>query len=190
MAVRLRSKRKLVKKKQTMFFHRKDTYPIEIIKSNIPIKLMTTINVFGVTFDSKLNWSQQVTNTINKCKKCFTESSLSENTSLKCKRLTSSFYSILYYNFEIWHISAKAWTQAIDSSTNVLKLAPKQPDRIQSFFEVHSACKRTFTNNMMMAKHSTQLHKLYSMKWLLLDWIELNFNQTFYLRKDFQCRQK
>ena len=65
------------------------------------------MNVLGVIFDSKLNWAKHVANQINKAnralhaikmiRKYFTKDEI-------LQLLTSNFYSILYYNYEVWHI--------------------------------------------------------------------------------------
>ena len=65
------------------------------------------MNVLGVIFDSRLKWNDQVSHAISK-----------SNSALHCIRLikqyfkaeelsqiiTSLFYSVLYYNSEIWNI--------------------------------------------------------------------------------------
>jgi hypothetical protein len=88
------------------------------------------MNVLGITFDSKLQWSKQVANVVKKSTKALHAIwlirpyfSFSELRSL----LTSNFYSILYYNSEVWHLPtlnpvSKNHLQA--ASANALKLCP------------------------------------------------------------------
>ena len=62
----------------------------------------TSMNVFGVVFDSKLNWIDQVLNVISKTSRAihFIKQIKNYFTPLKLKQLiTLNVYSILYYNF-------------------------------------------------------------------------------------------
>ena len=66
-----------------------------------------SINVLGVIFDSKLQWSDHIALTIKKSfsalnaicliKKFFNQKEL-------IQLITSNFYSIMFYNSEIWHL--------------------------------------------------------------------------------------
>jgi hypothetical protein len=47
-------------------FHRNDHSFITIRVCNVPIKFKKSMNLLGVTFDSKLNWNEQVSNAIVK----------------------------------------------------------------------------------------------------------------------------
>ena len=63
------------------------------------------MNVLGVSFDSKLNWQNQIQNSITKSKKALQAIYLKRKHFTKAELLqitTSNFYSILYYNAEIW----------------------------------------------------------------------------------------
>ena len=89
-----------------LFYH-KDTAPIEITLNGINIKSTTKINVLGVILDQKLQWGDHVSHCVSKTNKAliairllaifFTNKELSQ-------LITSNFYSILYYNSEIWHL--------------------------------------------------------------------------------------
>ena len=75
--------------------------------NNFEIKSKLQINVLGVFFDSKLQWQPQVENIIKKLnmaryaisliRKYFDRNELN-------KLLMANFYSILYYNCDIWLI--------------------------------------------------------------------------------------
>ena len=88
-------------------FHRGDTTPISINLYGKMISSNKTMNVLGVIFDSKLHCTEQVAysikrsmkalNAIRSIKKFYTKSEL-------ISLVTSNFYSILYYNSEIWHL--------------------------------------------------------------------------------------
>ena len=51
-------------KTELCMFHRNDYRPITITIHNEQITSKKSMNVLGVTFDSKLNWSDQVSDTI------------------------------------------------------------------------------------------------------------------------------
>ena len=62
------------------------------------------INVLGVTFDSKLQWTTQVAKTMKKAKSTLHSIKLikAHVSNLELKQLiTSNFYSVLFYNSEI-----------------------------------------------------------------------------------------
>ena len=118
-------------KMELCLFYRKDTQPIEIILNNVLVKSISHMNVLVVCFDSKLTWSQHVANTINKAqkalhtikiiKKYFTQSEI-------LTLLTSNFYSILYYNSEIWHLPSlkpELKQSLLSASATALKLSQK-----------------------------------------------------------------
>ena len=72
-----------------------------------PIVSKDSINVLGITFDSKLNWAKHVANQINKANKALHAIKLIKRYFKQdeiLSLLTSNFYSILYYNSEVWHI--------------------------------------------------------------------------------------
>ena len=63
------------------------------------------MNVLGVTFDSRLNWSAHISNQINKANKALHAIRLIKKyltTNEILTLITANFYSILYYNSEVW----------------------------------------------------------------------------------------
>ena len=114
-------------KTELCLFYRKDTPQIEIIVNNVVIKSMKSMNVLGVEFDSKLTWSNHIAKQINKAKsalhainmikKYFTQSEI-------LTLLTANFYSILYYNSEIWQLPTlkpELNQMLLSASANALK---------------------------------------------------------------------
>jgi hypothetical protein len=94
-------------KTELCLFHGLDQPSMTITLFNSQIKSKGTMNVSGVTFDSKLQWSAQVSNTIIKANCSLCAIKLIKKYFRKAELrtlLTSNFYSILYYNSEIWHI--------------------------------------------------------------------------------------
>ena len=133
------------------------------------------MNVLGVCFDSKLTWSTHIANTINKAikliKKYFTNNEI-------LQLLTSNFYSILYYNSEIWHLPSlppQSKQLLLSASAKALKISQTNPDTMQSYANVHKECKRAQPNEILEYKHSILLHKIYNNHVPLRKWIELNF---------------
>ena len=81
--------------------------------------------------------------------------------------LTSNFYSILYYNSEIWHIPSLAPELKqilLSASAIALKLSQPITNRMQSFINVHIECKRAQPEQIMLYKHAILIHKLYNEK--------------------------
>ena len=92
-------------KTELCLFHRNDHAPISITINDAIITSKTSMNFLGVQFDSKLSWSDHVNKTINKAKSTYHAINLIKKyfTSDELKGLlTSNYYSVLYYNSEIW----------------------------------------------------------------------------------------
>ena len=53
-------------KTELCLFYRLDTQSVVLTLNNTPIKSKTTINVLGVLFDSKLQWSEHIAQAIKK----------------------------------------------------------------------------------------------------------------------------
>ena len=110
--------------------------------------------VLGVMFDSKLNWNDHIAKAISK-----------SNSALHCIRLikhyinneelaqliTSNFYSILYYNAEIWNIPTLSTTlqqRLLSVLASALKICtPSYHDRM-SFLELHRINNRATPKQM------------------------------------------
>ena len=56
-------------KTEICVFHSNDPPVVIINVDGVPVKSCKSINVLGVIFDSKLNWSEHICNAINKAKK-------------------------------------------------------------------------------------------------------------------------
>ena len=181
-------------KTEICLFYKKDTPPVEIILNNVTVKSGTSMNVLGVCFDSKLTWAKHISNAINKAnmalhaikliKKHFSGNEI-------IQLLTSNFYSILFYNSEIWHIPSlkpELKQMLLSASANALKISQRCPDSMESFINVHKSCKRAHPNQIMDYKHSILLHKIFNIHQPSLDWVELNENHTISSREThFKC---
>ena len=146
-------------------FHRLDQPRISINLFNSVIRSKNTMNVLGVIFDSKLQWSAQVSNTIMKAnrslsaikliKKYFTKDEL-------CTLLTSNFYSILFYNSEIWHIptlNPNSKQLMLAALAKALQLCNEDYTNVHSYINLHKINKRATPNQMLIYKHAILLFK-------------------------------
>ena len=95
--------------------------------------------------------------------------------------LTANFHSILFYNSKVWHIPAlKPELKQILFSAYA-NAFQNTPDRYESFVNIHENCKRAHLDQLINYKHSSILHKIHNSHTPQIDWIDLNFNQTFML---------
>ena len=79
-----------------LFYH-KDSTPIEITLNNVKIKSVTKINVLGVIFDQRLQWSDHISHCTKKSSKALCAIRLISkffNTQELLQLITSNFYSI------------------------------------------------------------------------------------------------
>ena len=169
-------------KTEVCLFHRLDCHQITLRINDNEIKSQNSMNVLGVTFDSKLNWSTHINNSVKKAKKAlhaiklirphFTPSEL-------CQIITSNFYSILYYNSEVWHLpnlSPQLKQQLLSASASALKLCTPQYVWSMSYHELHEINKRATPNQLLKYKMAIQLHKLFNSNAQSQDWLSLNTN--------------
>ena len=90
-------------------FYIKDTTAIEIYVNDTMIKSSKTINVLGVIFDQKMQWSEHISQCISKSKKALTAIRMIKKffpTKELLQLVTSNVFSILYYNSQIWHLQS------------------------------------------------------------------------------------
>ena len=104
--------------------------------------------------------------------------------------LTSNFYSILYYNCEIWlsqGILARQKQLILSASANALKILSIGSDIIVSFSQLHSIEKRALPMNFSKYRLAIQLLKIYNGNTMNEDWLDMNVQQNFNARnKMFQ----
>ena len=172
-------------KTELCMFHRNDHPPIEILLNNQNLKSKSSINVLGVLFDSKLNWQSHVEQTITKAKKSLHAIRIIKkyfNKNELLQLVTSNYYSILYYNSEIWHIptlNANTKQSLLSASSAALKICIREYDSTMSFAKLHLLAKRATPPQVMKYKHAIQLHKVYNNSNPSFDWLSLFFNQNF-----------
>jgi hypothetical protein len=113
----------------------------------VTIRLFTsskyTMKVLGVTFDSKLQWSAQVSNAILKANRSLCAIKLIKGFFTKdelCTLLTTNFYSILFYNSEIWHIPSpnpNSKQHMLVASAKALQLCNKDHSVVYLCMDLH-----------------------------------------------------
>ena len=120
------------------------------------------MNVLGVQFDSKLQWACQVAQAIQKARKAVHAIRLIWryfNTNELTNLITSHYYSILYYNCEIWLILPLRLDlnkKLPAASSTALKLCGKH-DWTTSYERLHKLHKRGTSAEKMKNKHALEL---------------------------------
>ena len=108
--------------------------------------------------------------------------------------LTANFYSILYYNCEIWMsegLHARKKQLLLSASTNALKILGNNTDIRISFIQKHKYEKRALQMDFSKYKLSIQLYKIYDGKEMDNDWLDMNSQQNFNSRsKLFQINDR
>ena len=100
--------------------------------------------------------------------------------------LTTNFYSILYYNSEMWQIPTlkpNLKNLSLSTSANALKLCTPNFTRTTYIIDLHSQNLQSTPNQFMIYKHSLLLFHVYNNHNPSKDWLELNFNQNFNSRE-------
>ena len=147
-------------------FHKGDSTPISLNLYGKTIVSNKTINVLGVVFDSKMQWSNHVARAIKRSTKALNAIKLIKkffNQQEVINLVTSNFYSILNYNSEIWQLPSLKVTlkqNLLSASAKALKVCLKLADRETSFINLHVMCKRAIPIQMMQYKLALCLFKL------------------------------
>ena len=170
-------------------FFKHDTTPIRISLNGQTVISKNKINVLGVIFDSKLQWTDQVALTMKKANsalcaikmisKFFTFREL-------ISLITSNFYSILFYNSEIWHLpslNSNLKQKILSSSARAIKMCTKNCDPMTSFQRLHEIAGRATPEKLMQYKLALSLFKLYNGDQNSLEFSALNFAQVLTTRQ-------
>ena len=176
-------------KTELCLFHRGDTVPIKVSINGNVVTSKTTINVLGVIFDSKLQWADHILHTIKRSMNALNAIRLIKNYFKKDELLqliTSNFYSILYYNSEIWHLPSlkpSLKQKLLSASARALKVCNRQVDNYMSFENIHTLNKRATPIKILKYKLAICLFKLYNMNYNVIEFCILNFNQVITSRQ-------
>ena len=132
-----------------------------------------------------MQWGQHISNVINKAKKTLHAIRLIRKYFNKKELnvlLTSNFYSIMYYNSDIWHIPSlgvRLKGHLLAASASALKLCTPGYNYRMSYATLHYLNNRATPDKMMLYKHALLLYKVYNDGNQIQNWISLNFQQTF-----------
>ena len=171
-----------------LFFSR-DTTPIEIVFNGSIIRSKTSINVLGVIFDQKLQWSDQIANCVTKSSKSLVAIKMLKfffNTTELLTFVTSNYYSVLYYNSEIWHLPSlrsNLKQKLLSSSSGAIRACVKYCTRNISFENLHAMYHRATPEKILLYKSAISLYKLYNYEDLSIEWVSLNVNQILTSRQ-------
>ena len=102
---------------------------------------------------------------------------------MRCKGLlTTNYYSILYYNTEIWNLqtlSPLLKQKLLSASANAIKICLSKLPQNTSYDKIHSLAKRGTPSQMSNYKHAIQPFKFYNSNSMTDDSIFLNLQQNF-----------
>ena len=175
-------------------FYRHDTAAVVVNVGGIMIESKKEINVLGVTFDSKMQWSNHVSKVIVKANKALNAIKLIRkffNKKELLQLLTSNFFSVLYYSSEVWHLGTLKSTikrQLFCASSKALRVALHYPDQSISYMELHKISNRATPLMFAKFKLALLLYKTFNEAIPINEWVTLNFNQINTSRQlTFKC---
>ena len=148
------------------------------------------INVLGVIFDQKLQWFDHISHCVTKSKKALTAIRMIRKfftTKELLQFVTSNFYSILFYNFEIWHLQSlksNLKQKLLSCSAYAIRTCVKYCTRDVSFVNLHIIYKRATPDQVLLYKHALNLYKLMKDSEFTTEWVSLNFNQILTSRQN------
>ena len=152
-------------KTEICLFHKNDQTKFFINFDGIRIESSKEMNVLGVTFDSKLNWSSHTARAITKAKKALYALRLLKKFFTKDQMRTlldSYFYSVLYYNSIIWlspELNYQLKQSLLSISANALRSCMLYNCSEISFIRIHEMCKKCTPSQIMLYQILLRLHK-------------------------------
>ena len=170
-------------------FHHQDTAPISITLNGVQIVSKTRINILGVIFDQKLQWADHIAHCVSKANKALLAIKLIKKfftTKELLQLITSNFYSIMYYNSEIWHLQSLKVTlkqKLLSASARAIKICTKMKTDEISFIKLHEIYGRATPDKFLLYKHALTLYKLLNTTDHTLEWAAINYNQVFTSRQ-------
>ena len=170
-------------KTEICLFYKNDVAPVTIVVDNTAVKSKSTINILGVLFDCKLQWGHHVNQVIHKANKALNAIKLIRKffkTSELVSIVTSNFYSILFYNSEIWHLpnlNVNLKHALFVASANCLKMCLNYPNEMISYQDLHKLTNRATPEMLAHYKLALSLYKVFNDKSPLNEWLHLNFTQ-------------
>ena len=175
-------------KTEICLFYKQDHPTVTLTLNGKLLRTKKTINVLGVIFDSKMQWSNQVSQAISKSKKALHGIKLVKKYLTKDETkmlLTSNFYSILYYNCEIWPskgLNVRNKKYLLSASSNALKILNNATDLRISYRQLHLNEKRALPMDFAKYRLAIQLFKIYNCTTYDENWMDMNYQQNFNAR--------
>ena len=130
------------------------------------------MNVLGVVFDNRLQWTDQVAHTINKA-----------NSALHCIGLIKHYFKpeelcqIITSLWSILTLNHELKTRLLSISASALKICtPSYHDRM-SYIDLHKINKRATPMEFCYYKHALLSYNLVHNELPIEDWVDLNFQQ-------------
>ena len=158
----------------------------EAIRSNL---LQVAPSTIIVMIYQKLQWSDHVAHCILMSSKALTAIRLIRRfftTKELLQLVTSNFFSIIYYNSEIWHLpslKSNLKNKLLSSSAKALKTCIKYSTNDLSFVRIHAMCDRAIPEQYLLYKHAILLYSLYNAEIYTYEWVKLNFAQILTSRQ-------
>ena len=178
-------------KTELCHFSRRDHQPLSLSLNGEIISTRPTINVLGVIFDSKLQWGPQVAAACTRASRALNAISLIRrffNQQELLQLVTSNFYSILFYNSEVWHLNTlnqSLKNSLLSISAKALKICAKSSDVwMLSYPNLHEMAGRATPEKIMSYKLALQLYRTFNDESPTQDWININFNLNTSSRQD------
>ena len=135
-------------KTEICLFSRHDVQPVRVKIHNELVTTSDTINVLGVLFDSKMQWSKHIHSAVTKSNRALNAIKLIRkyfNSKELVQLIISYFYSVLFYNSEIWHLNnlkQKDKPLMLATSSNALKIATHFKYPYISYYNLQQITKR------------------------------------------------
>ena len=177
------------KKTEICLFYKHESEPVNVIIGEDLVTTANSINILGITFDSKMTWTLQIRNAIAKSSRALNAISIIRryfNTNELLQLVTSNFYSVLYYNSEVWNLDTlKQFDKnlLLTASAKALKMATHYKYPMMSYKNLHQLTKRSTPDMYSKYKLALLLHKTYNCCLPEEEWIALNFMQTLMSRQ-------
>jgi hypothetical protein len=130
-------------KTEVVLFYKKDSRPNNLKLNGTQQVSKNSMNVLGVIFYSKFQWAQQVANSVLKARKALSAIGIIRcyfTTKELLALVTSNYFSLLYYNSQIWHVpSLKTQIKQFipSASAKALKVCMIKPEVNLSFVRMH-----------------------------------------------------
>ncbi len=178
-------------KTEACLFYKQDCAAVAIKVGEDMINTKKSINVLGVIFDTKLQWSEHVTKALQKANRSLNAIKMIRkffSTKELVNLVTSNYYSILLYNSEIWHsanLNVSLKQKLLSASANALKMCLHYPQTRISHYNLHKMTNRATPAMYCKYKGALQIFKLCNEDTPEDEWIHLNFDIINTTRQQF-----